>query len=372
MKGSIRNIGKNKWQLVFDVPSIALHDGKAKRSQKRLTFNGTKKEAEKKLAELVSAIESGKYVKETKMTTKQYLEYWHERHGKKVSYRTEESYRQTIENHLAPALGRVKLKDLKPSHVEDYLFENAKTFSDTTLFYHYRVLSMAMKQAVRWEMIERNPCDGVTPPTKEKYKGDRLTAKQVKLLLDTTNGLPIYIPIVLAAFAGLRRGEICALSWNDIDFEEKILWVRHSVCRYDGKLIIKETKTNKERPVAMSNFLYEELKKHKQSHENWDSAAAIERNHVCCWEDGSIFVPEYISRNFTKALKLIKIENKTRFHDLRHNFATLLLDCEINPKIVADIMGHSDVYKTTMGVYSHTDIEMQRRAVKYIENRYLN
>jgi integrase len=372
MRGSIKNIGKNKWRLVFDLqPTI--ENGKPRRNQKKLVFNGTKTQAEEKLNALINSVENGTYVKDDNMTVAQYLPYWLERHKKlkKISNRTYDSYKQTIEQHLIPIFGCYKLSDLKPKNIDDYYYSKDEKLSSTTLLYHHRVLSMALKQAVKWDMLSKNPCDKVTIPSKDSFENNQLTPGQVYMLLTKTIGLAIHVPIALAAFTGARRGEVCALRWDDIDFENKVIWIRHSMTRVDGKLTLKSTKTKKIRCVAMADYLHVLLKNHKETQEAWDNAANINREFVCCWEDGRPFDLGYVSRQYTKAVKLLEpvVSQKTRFHDLRHNFASYLLDAGQNPQLVADMLGH-DMLTTMFGTYTHTNIEMQRKAIQCIENKY--
>lgn len=374
MRGSLKRLGKNKWRLVYDLPPIMGEDGKLKRKQKKEVFNGTKEKAEARLAEVAVQVKTGVYIKDPKMTVAEYLLYWYERHKDRVSYRTRSSYKETIELHLTPGLGQHKLIDLKPTHIEDYYHSKKKEFSNTTVLYHHRVLSMALRRAVKWEMLARNPADGVTPPEKGEHKRVRLLPNQVKYVLDNTQDSILHVPIALAAFLGARRGEICALSWEDIDFNARTINIQHSLNRVDGQLKLGPTKTKKARVVAMGGFLAALLEKHKEKQDTWNDAAEITRELVCCWEDGRPLDPGYVSRGYKKILGSLGLNTDSRFHDLRHNFASLTLKSKINPKIVSEMLGHETTSyfdTTTEKVYSHVDIEMQREVAAFLESEYL-
>lgn len=373
MRGSLKRIEKNKWRIVYDLPPTTGKDGKPKRKQKKVVFNGTKAQAEAKLAEIVAQIETGIYIEDTKMTVADYLVYWFERHKDRVRYRTQRSYEDTISNHLIPGLGHYKLIELKPTHIEDY-YISKKHLSSTTVLYHHRILSMALKQAVKWELIARNPADGVVQPEKAKHDGVRLSTKEVKYILENTQDDILHIPIALAAFLGARRGEICALSWSDVDFTAKTITIRHSLSRVDKKLELGPTKTKKTRVVAMGDYLATLLKEHKRKQHEWNKDAGISSFFVCCWEDGRPLDPDYVSKGYKKILGNLGLNTLSRFHDLRHNFATLTLKSKINPKIVSEMLGHettSHYDATTEKVYAHVDVKMQREVARFLEKEYM-
>lgn len=374
MRGSLKRIGKNKWRMVYDLPPVIGENGKPQRKQKKEVFNGTKTQAEAKLAEIIAQIEAGVYIEDPKMTVAEYLAYWFERHKDRISYRTRSSYKETIDLHLVPGLGRYKLMDLKPTCIEDYYHAKKESLSGTTVLYHHRVLSMALRQAVKWEMLVRNPADGVTPPEKSEHKGVRLSTSQVKYILDNTQDNILHVPIALAALLGARRGEICALSWEDIDFDARTISIRHSLSRVDGQLRLGPTKTKKTRIVAIGGNLVALLEGHKEKQGEWDKTAGISRNLICCWEDGRPLDPGYVSRGYKKILESLGLNTASRFHDLRHNFASLTLKSKINPKIVSEMLGHETTSyfdTTTEKVYSHVDIEMQREVAAFLESEYL-
>lgn len=375
MRGSVKNLGKNKWKLIYDrKPKMV--NGELKRDQGTKVFNGTKSEAEAKLAELIAEANSGVSSKNKNMTVKELLEFWHEATKNTVSYRTKCSYDETIKLHLVPNFGAYKLIDLEPPKIQAYINDMDGKLSSTTIAYHYRVLKMALLFAVGQGLIRSNPCDGVRPPTKNEYGGILLAQSQVKYVLDNAKGTIMYIPIALAAFLGLRRGEICALTWDNIDLENNVARIAHSLSREDGKLKVVKTKTKRIRYVAIGPELSKILTDYLKTQKTWNDAAGIERKFVCCWEDGRPLDPHYVSKRYREILTTLKLDSKSRFHDLRHNFVTSLLNSKVNPKIISEMTGHvipeHILNATTFQTYSHVDVEMQRDAAQYIEDSYLN
>lgn len=374
MRGSIKKIGKNKYRLVYDLPPV-LVDGKLVRKQKKEVFYGTKVQAEDYLADIITKIKSGLYINDTGKTVAEYLREWFNSHKNKLAYRTAQSYRDTIEMHLIPGLGHHKLIDLRPIHIQEY-YQSKDNLSSTTVLYHHRVLSAALRQATRWELIPRNPASGVVPPQRAEFEGVRLTPREVFMVLEETRDSIMYMPIVLAAFLGARRGEICALTWSDIDFTTKTINIRHSLKRIGNKLEVGPTKTHKERMVAMGDYLSSELSEHLEKQQRWFGAAGIPTGFVCCWEDGRPLDPDYVSKQYKKILRRLGLNTESRFHDLRHNFATLSLRAVVHPRVVSEMLGHDISNKdisqnTTNKYYSHVEVEMQRELAAFIESEYL-
>lgn len=375
VRGSIKKLGTNKWKLKWDrAPKMV--NGKLKRDQGSLVFNGTKSEAEAKLAELVAEANTGVSAKNKNMTVKELLEYWYEATKNTVGYRTKCSYDETIKLHLVPNFGGYKLIDLEPSMIQKYCNDMDGKLSNTTIAYHYRVLKMALLFAVGQKLIRSNPADGVKPPSKTEYEGILLAPSQIKYVLDNTKDTIMYMPIALAAFLGLRRGEICALTWDNVDLENNVVRIAHSLSREDGKLNVGKTKTNRIRYVAIGPELSKILTDYLKTQKTWNDAAGIERKFVCCWEDGRPLDPHYVSKKYREILTKLKLDSKSRFHDLRHNFVTSLLNSKVNPKIISEMTGHvipeHILNATTFQTYSHVDVEMQRDAAQYIEDSYLN
>jgi len=190
----------------------------------------------------------------------------------------------------------------------------------------------------------------------------------IKAILSAARETNIYIPVLLALTAGLRRGEVAALRWADIDFEAGTISLKQSLQRIDGVLTFKATKTKASMgKVAVFPLVMEQLRQHKiaQNKERLNLGVAYE-NHdlVCCWPDGKPLDPDYLTHHFKKITEAIGYPH-IRFHDLRHAYATLLMQAEVHPRIAKDQLRHADI-ATTMEIYSHPTLIMQKEAAQKI------
>ena len=167
MRGHITRRGK-AWSIVLYLG----RDASGKPKQRWVTVHGTKRDAERRLAELQHEINSGTYVEPSRLTVGQYLEKWIGHAESKVSRKTHERYSEIVSSHLRPALGHIALERLRPLHIQSYYDEALRTgrkdgkggLSAQTVLHHHRVLHGALRQALRWQMIARNPAEAVEPP----------------------------------------------------------------------------------------------------------------------------------------------------------------------------------------------------------------
>lgn len=373
MRGSVRKHGSG-WQIRVDIEPDPLT---GKRRQKAIGGFKTKKEAEKALAELISKIEKGEYFEQKEMPLSEYLKKWlaHVKHN--ISESTYVFYKDIINKILIPNLGNVNISKLKPIIIQNFLNEKLEEgdLSPTTVRHYYNVLNIALNQAVKWQIIENNPCFAVTPPKKRDAIPNVLNPEQVKILLDYTKESEfsvMYIPLHLALFCGLRRGEILGLQWDDVDFKNQVIRIRNNVVKVGNESKLTTPKTdNSIRTVAIMPETVKILKQHKKKqkeHQLLLGESYHKSNFVCTWEDGRTIRPDYLTHTLKKLLKKCNLPN-IRFHDLRHTHATLLLMQGVNPKIVSERLGHSKV-DITLDTYSHVLPEMQKEAVDKLEKLF--
>jgi integrase len=370
----------DSWQICIEAGRDPI-TGKRKRIYE--TINGTKKEAEKRMHELAHQLETGQYIESSELTVKSFLLKWLEDYCENnLAPSTLESYEMIIKTHLIPALGALKLEDLEPMHIKSYQTHKLKSgrkdgkkggLSKRTVQYHHRVLSKALKHAVRWRIIDSNPCDYIDAPSPERPEIQAMTNEQVKQLLNTSDDW-VYDFIYIAVFTGMRRGEILALRWKDIDFTEKIIQVKQSVTKQTGKgLVFRKPKTNSSiRPINIDDNVIKILKRRrKRMKENKLRLGKFynnEYNLVFSEGDGSPILPRRATRRFNSAAKKVGLDN-FRLHDLRHTHATLMLKAGVHPKIVQERLGHSSISQT-LDTYSHVIPSMQKEAVQKLKNTF--
>ncbi|MCS7316601.1 MAG: site-specific integrase, partial [Bryobacteraceae bacterium] len=247
----MRQRGNRSWELrVF----LGTDPQSGKKRYRSLTFHGNKKQAEAELAKLIHQIETGHFLPPGKISVAEFLQKWREYIRTRVSARTFVRYNQLLEHWIIPEIGSHPLARLQPLHVQQ-LYSRALEgprrdgrpggLAPQSVVHIHRVLSEALRMAVRWGLAARNVCDAVEPPSAKKPEIQPLDEHQAALLLDAARGTRLYIPILLALACGLRRGEILALQWRDVDWTAGVLQIRRSVEQPAGKasVSIKEPKS---------------------------------------------------------------------------------------------------------------------------------
>ncbi len=369
MRGSIVKKG-NRYYIVVDAGL----DADGKRQQKWYSGYAGRREAELALPEILRKVSNTDFTVDSKTTLREYLTKWTQYIKNNVRESTFGIYTWAIEKYIVPQLGQQRLAKLKPLTIQSFYTSLASSeLSPTSIHYLHRVLNQALKQAVKWQLIYSNPCDALEAPKKQKYQAQVLTAEQISLLLDNIRDKNIYLPVLLATTAGLRRGEICGLRWDDVDLERGVLAVRNSLDWEHGKLTIRPVKTSTSmRPVKLSEDALEAVRKKRHAQELHRLAIGPGLYHdqgfVWAWEDGRPHDPDYLYKQFRKALQNLNLP-AVRFHDLRHSHATLLLQEGISIKVVSERLGHSSTH-FTQDIYSHVLPNMQDTAAAAMDNLF--
>ena len=267
MKGHIRERSPGHWAIVLDVRDPAT----GKRKRKWHSFCGTKRQAQIECARLVSELQGGNYVEPSKLTFAQFLRQWLEHIKSRVSPRTHERYTELIEKNITPLLGAIPLAKLRPAQIgASYASALSKGrrdgsggLSPNTVIYMHRVIRQALAHAVRWEIISRSPADAIDPPKVERTTMITYDMAQTAELLEVLRDTRLYIPVVLGVLCGLRRGEIIALRWRQVDLESAQLAVVESAEQTGDGVRYKEPKSGRTRTVALSEFVVRELRAHR-------------------------------------------------------------------------------------------------------------
>jgi integrase len=341
--------------------------------RKRKTLYGkTRKEVAKKLANALSDREGGLIFDAEGLKLREYLSRWLEDSVKDtVRNTTYERYEQISRTHIIPMLGDVKLKGLSPTHVRGLYKEKRQTLSPRTVQYIHVTLHKALKQAVNDGLIPRNATEAVKPPQVRREEIRPLTPEQVKQLLDAARGDRLESLYALAVHTGLRQGELLGLRWEDVDLESGSLHVKRTLTTARGgpRLAAPKTKGSRRR-VSLTRGAVDALRAHlARQLEEIDRAGSL-------WqENGLVFASltgrpldrhDLTSRQFKPLLERAGLPRKTRFHDLRHTCATLLLTKNVNPKVVSEMLGHSNI-AITLDTYSHVLPNMQDSAARALE-----
>jgi integrase len=343
-------------------------------NRKRKVFYGkTRKEVQEKLKVALREQQQGTLVTTPKQTLAQFLTDWLENSQKQsVRPRTYERYEELVRLHIVPVLGRCELQKLSAQHLQTFYAKKAgEGLSATTINHFHNVLHKALDTAVKWNLVARNVCDLVSPPRRKQYEVQPLTLEQVHKLLAVLEGHYMEALFKLALATGLRRGELMGLKWQDINFDTGVLQVRRILSRVPTKMpgkgyVEAEPKTQKSRrSIVIAPFALEALKLHRERQRGVKlkvGSAWQDHDYVFCTSIGTHLNP---TRDMLGQLKsLLKKAGlpDIRFHDLRHSAATLLLSVGVHPKVVQEILGHSQI-GITLDVYSHVLPSMQQDAI---------
>lgn len=263
---------------------------------------------------------------------------------------TIEGYLRNINMHILPSLATLQINELEFSILDKLVKElRRKGLSNTSIVYVLATLSKMYSYAVKRKYARYNPLLSYDYPRKNAYQYVTLTAEQVEQLLEACKESDVMPAMLLACHYGLRRGEVCAVFEKDI--VGNVLHVRRTLTRINGENIITTPKNNKERLIKLLNADVELLSEYsKKRKRNVDGI--LLRN-----VDGEAVPPGMLNKKLRKYLRELKLP-MVRFHDLRHTYATLMMQYGVNPKIVSTVLGHASV-DITLDLYSHCSVDMQ-------------
>ena len=366
--------GHNEGTVYYDpdrdrwVAQITLETGK----RKKFRFK-TKQEAIKKKNEALRELEQGTLATGSQRKLGEYLEDWLENtHKSRLRLGTYINYQKLIK-YIVADLGNVWLQKLTPQQVQAFYSKKlAEKLSSKVVHEIHGVLHLALKNAVRWELVSRNVCDLVTPPRIVSREVMPLSVDQARKLMKHIRGHRLEVLLTIAVVTGMRRGELLALRWSDIDFERSRLLILHSVDFIAGYGYVEgkpKTAAGK-RAIDLPAFLIEMLKQHR-------AQQAERREKAEGWEDrdlvfpnlsGGYLHPNHMGESFRGLLKDAGLP-PMHFHDLRHSAATILLAQGVNIKVIQELLGHSDI-AITLRVYGHLLPSMQGDAVETWEDLF--
>jgi integrase len=352
-EGSITRRQDGLWAGMLD---LGWQDGKRKR---KFVYARTRAEAARKLAEATRQLQEGRLIADERTTVEQYLRAWLEIIEPTIAPSTHKRYGQLLRLHAYPYIGRHRLTKLEPTHLARLYARRIKAgLSPTTVLQLHRVLHHALKDAHRQGLAPRNVAELVTPPVKAEHEFITLSPKQARRFLEVVVGDRLEALYVVALTTGMREGELLGLRWADVDLDAGALHVVRRLKRRTSR-----------RQVLLVGVAVQALKLH---HGRQDEER---RRAGSTWDDNGMVFPNTIGRpinpsNFLRREFYPLLEAaglpRMRFHDLRHSAATLLLGMGVHPKVVSEMLGHTQI-GITLDLYSHVTATMQRDAVEAFE-----
>jgi integrase len=367
MRGHIRKRG-NSWSVVVDHD----RDEDGKRRQKWHSGYRTKRDAERALTEILNRIGSGTYVDPGRQTMTEYLREWLVAIQRTVRPGTWTSYRSNIERHVVPRLGGRELRQLSASHLnvlysellDDGRCDGAGGLSPRSVRYVHTILHRALRDAVRWGKLPRNPAEMADPPRSRAPEMKTWQKEELRRFLASVEDDRLYAAWLLVSTTGLRRGELLGLRWSDLDFEAGRAAIRQTLSSVGGKVTFSTPKTTKSRrSIALDPATLAALRRHRDAQDEERATWAecyTDLDLVFCREDGTPLRPDSITRRFhdlsgRAGLPLV------RLHDVRHTYASIGLAAGTHPKVMAERLGHATV-GITLDTYSHVAPALAKQA----------
>ena len=331
-----------------------------------LPVKGNKKRAEDMLMAARAEFVAVEAAIDRDMPFSSYLVQWMEIARSTLKPNTAAGYASMIQNPIAPYFQQrgITLGGLQAVDIQMFYTSQLKRVSANTVIHYHAIIHRALKYAVKTDLIDVNPADKVERPRKDRFTASFYDGNEVNRLFQAARGTPLELPVMLAAFYGLRRSEVVGLKWDAIDFENKTIAIRHTVtvCAEKGRRIEVAADTTKtassRRTLPLVPAFQTKLAALKEQQE---------KNRILCGRSyctdylGYVLVDamgnrlklSYISTAFPVLLKRNGLR-PIRFHDLRHSCASLLLKNGVPMKQIQEWLGHSD-FSTTANIYAHLD-----------------
>lgn len=363
-------------------------DSNGKRHQKwiatGLPQKGNKRKAEEELIRIRSTFEPPKETNELNscMLFSEYLKQWLEIVKVRVKITTYSSYQNMVNNSIAPYFESKKLtlQELEARHIQQFYTEKLKTVKANSVIHYHAVIFQALKYAMKTDMVSQNVAMKVDRPKKNSFQPTFLSAEEMQKLFQIIKGTRLELPVLVAAFYGLRRGEVLGLKWDAIDFTRGTITIKRTVtqAQIDGKNKIIEQDSAKTKSSLRTLPLVGSFSRFFA-----ESKKAQELNKIICGNcynydyDGYVFVnemgerlkPDYLTNYFPQFIQKHGLK-KMRFHDLRHSCASLLLANGVPLKQIQEWLGHSD-FSTTANIYAHLDYTSKISSAQAMEGGLL-
>jgi integrase len=338
-----------------------------KRRQKWHSGYRTKRDAERAMSEIATAVHAGTYAEPTRQTLGDFIEDWLAAIEPTLRPSTHYSYARNLRLHALPRLGSVQLRRIDAGMLNalyaDLLADGKQSnggggLSSRSVRYVHTIVHRAFRDAVRWGRIARNPADAADPPRAAATARPTMTtwtADQLRAFLEHIAEHRLHAAFVVLATTGMRRGECLGLRWSDLDLPAGRLSIVQTVIAVNHEVRIGSPKTARgRRTVALDQGTVAVLRRHRQqqlAERLIMGAGCTDHGLVFCRPDGEPLHPERFSRTFMIEAARAGLP-RIRCHDLRHTWATLALSAGEHPKVVQERLGHANV-SITLDVYSH-------------------
>lgn len=376
-RGNLTKRGESSWRMKFDIGADSVT---GKRRIEYVTFKGSKREAQAELTRRLAALDAGTHVRHSIDTVADYARRWlSDIAPAKASPKTLERYAEICAHHITPRLGETALQKLEPASIDTF-YQHLRTegrrdgrggLAPQTVLHVHRLLSQILESAVKARKLRVSPMAGVqTTPKVRKTEIQILDDGEIKTLLSHLRDHHVFVPTLIATSTGMRRGEILALRWRDVDLDRATLLVSQVLEQTKAGISIKMPKTERSRrSISLPARLVAELRAHRKAQAELYLKLGIgkpEHDLVCADWDGAMRAPRLFSKQFAAAAEACGLGHVT-FHGLRHTHITQLLRSGVSVHIVSQRAGHSNP-ATTLNIYSHLLASDQETAAAVVDS----
>lgn len=370
-EGSIRKRKDGKWEARYSNGRYP--NGKTKQKS---VYGDSQEEVLKKLNKIKVDKDTGLYIEPSFMPFEVWIDKWIKDYKmNNVKAITIDNYNRAIEAYIKPVLGKIKLKDLKTFNIQNlYSSLVEKGLSPSTVEIVHRIIKNCLEQAYKDDIIIKNVANYAILPKANKKDIRVLTKEEQKQLLKYLDKSEYKCIFILFLFCGLRRGELLALKWQDIDFEAGEMHIQRTINRIrinngKSKLVEGTTKTScSDRTIPLLDNIVHLLKKHR-AQQKLDKMIALDiytdDDYVFAGKLGKPIDPSYFRKLLNEEIKKAGIKD-INIHALRHTFATRAIENKIDPKILQVLLGHSS-YKITMDTYVHVMQDEKKEAMNKLK-----
>ncbi|MCX5169627.1 site-specific integrase [Streptomyces antibioticus] len=361
--GSIWQRKDGRYEARVYVPQP---DGTRKR---KTVYGATWEECDTKRQELVRRDRQGIPTPTRSAKLSEWLPYWLAHYvepRRKLS--TYDKYETHVRLYLVPLLGTKRLESLSVADVRRFITRVQNVHTAATAKEAHRVLRTALTAAVREELITRNVASLVEPPRVKQREIRPWTLEETLSFLEAARKDALYAAFVLAVAMGLRRGELVGLRWSDVDLDNHVLYVRQQTQRRRGTLYDDDPKSRRSRVVPMPALCLAPLRWHRLKQRETYGRTGVEwseSGYIFATRNGRPVEPRNVYRSFTRVAADAGLR-VVRLHDARHGCATLLTAAGVAPRVIMEILGHSQI-SITMDVYTHVVHDTQREAISHMD-----
>lgn len=376
MTGSLQ-IKNNKFYVVLNVYENGTR--KPKWIPTGLPIKGNKKRAEKVLRDNIREyeIKAGHFGSDILFS--EYAKIWAEKSKSKIDEITFQGYDILLQKHIFPyfEVQKTTLQEITPKALQSFFDEKLQNgrldgkggLSPNSVRHIKNVVYQILKEAVKSELIQSNPCEYIDIPPNVKPEIEVYSVEQVHTLYKAIENDVIGPLIHIAIIYGLRRSEVLGLKWDSIDFENGTFCIKHTVAKVTSVIEKDKTKnksSHRSFPLTdTARLIFLSAKKKEEENRSFFGKAYQENDYVFKWDDGHTFSPDFISHHFSSILKKNNLPH-IKFHALRHTCASLLINNGFQLKFVQAWMGHSDI-RMTADIYGHFDISNKKIIADHLE-----